>query len=31
MSLPHLPTLIWVLVIVVVLFALYHLTLGKRG
>jgi hypothetical protein len=30
MSLPHWPTFIWVLVIVVVLLVLYHLVLGKK-
>lgn len=27
---PHLPTLVWALVIVVVLFLVYHLVLGRK-
>ena len=28
---PHLPTVVWVIVIVFILFLLYHFLLGKKG
>lgn len=31
MTAPHLPTLIWVVIIVFILFLLYHFLLGKGG
>lgn len=30
MKLPHWPTFIWVIVIVIVLFVIYHLALGRK-